>query len=314
MREKIAFIFPGQGAQYVGMGKDVYENFDSAKKIFDLASNVTGIDLIQLCFEGPKEDLVDTVLCQVAIYTVSIACLEALKYSLTTNNLELPSSVAAAGLSLGEYSALVYSDCLSFQDGVKLVHKRGQFMKEAAQETKGSMASILGLTQEEVEEICKTSGTQIANLNCPGQFVISGPTENIKKAILETKKYEKAKAIPLRVSGAYHSKLMSKARDKLSKYIQDIKFSPPNTLFISNVTGKYHIKPEEIKQNLITQIDSPVYWQKSIELILDTGVTKFLEVGPGKVLAGLIRRIDSSLEVFNIETKADVIGFIDEWK
>jgi [acyl-carrier-protein] S-malonyltransferase len=309
--KKTAFIFPGQGAQYVGMGKDIYENFKSAKRIFDVASSITGIDLVSLCFQGPKEQLSDTVFCQVAIYTVSIACLDALKHRLKTAKVNMPDLSAVAGLSLGEYTALVCAGCLTFEEGVKLVYKRGLFMKEAAENNRGTMASVLGLTEREVQQICRSASTQIANLNSPGQIVIAGSPENIKKAVKLVKEYDKAKAIPLKVSGAYHSSFMDSAKTKLAEYINKINFNPPNNLFISNVTGLYHILPEDIKNNLIKQVNSSVYWQKTVELMMDTGITSFVEVGPGKVLSGLARRIEPSLETNNIETSSDITEWIN---
>ncbi len=307
---KFAYIFPGQGAQYVGMGKDIYENFDYAKRIFDIASNVTGEDLVQLCFEGPKEDLADTVLCQIAIFTVSIVCLKYFLSSINENIDIIPT--ATAGLSLGEYTALVFAGCISFEDGINLVLRRARYMQESAEEIKGSMVSIIGLKESKVDKICKEADVDIANLNCPGQIVISGESEKIKEAVKLVKEYDAKRVIPLKVKGAYHSRLMAPARDKLKKFIQKIDIKPPQTLFISNVTGRYHINPDEIKENLIAQVDSSVYWQKSMELMLDTGVTTFLEIGPGKVLAGLLRRIDRSLSIYNIETKSDIDNFINE--
>jgi len=305
MEGKLAFIFPGQGAQYVGMGKDIHEHFNCSKRIFDIASNITEIDLVELCFQGPKEDLADTLLCQVAIFTVSIATLKALLYYVKEQNIDI-SPVATAGLSLGEYTALVYAGVLTFEDGVRLVYKRGQYMKEAAEEAEGSMISILGLRKEEVDKVCESTGVEIANLNCPGQIVISGDYKKIKKAVQLAKKYKAKRVIPLKVAGAYHSRLMKLAENKLKDYIKNIKFSPPKTLFISNITGDYCIKPEEIKKNLIEQVSSSVYWQKSMGLMLDTGIISFLKIGPGKVLSGLLRRIDNSLRIYNIETKTDI--------
>lgn len=311
MEDKLAYIFPGQGAQYVGMGKDIYEHFDYVKRIFDIASNITGIDLVQLCFEGPKEYLADTVLCQIAIFTVSIASLKSLQFCLEEKDVELVAT-ATAGLSLGEYSSLVYAGCLSFEDGVDLVWKRAKYMKEAADKVNGSMASVIGLDKDRIYEICKEYEIDVANLNCPGQIVISGPSNNIKKSLETFKKANAKRVIPLRVKGAYHSRLMDSAKDKLTKFLKNVEIKPPNTLFISNVTGKYHIVPEEIRQNLISQVNSSVHWQKSMGLMLDTGITKFLEIGPGKVLAGLLRRIDRHLQIYNIETRSDILSVSDE--
>jgi len=291
------------------MGKDIYENFDVAKRVFDIASNITGIDLVQVCFQGPKEDLADTMLCQVAIFIVSVACFQSMLFYMKQNNIDFE-CVAMAGLSLGEYTALASSGCLSFEDAITLVHKRGQYMKEVADDKTGAMASVLGLDEEKVAKVCELTGVEMANINCPGQIVISGTKKTIDEAINIVKEKFKARIIPLNVTGAYHSSLMNPAKDKLKKFINKIKFNPPNTLFISNATGQYYIDPEDIKKNLITQLSSSVYWQKSMGLMLDTGITGFLEIGPGKVLSGLLRRIDNSLHIYNIETKKDIVDSI----
>lgn len=313
MRKKVAFIFPGQGAQYVGMGKDIYERFDGAKNVFDQASNITGEDLVQLCFQGPKEKLADTMLCQIAIFTVSVASLRAFQSCLKEESIEIVPT-ATAGLSLGEYVSLVFSGCFSFEEGIELVQKRGQYMKQSATENKGTMTSIIGLDIDKVKSICEETDVEIANLNCPRQIVISGLKNNIKEANKLAKKFKARRVIPLKVAGAYHSKLMAPAGDKLKHFIEKVVFNPPNTLFISNVTGTYHVLPQEIKNNLIKQVSSSVYWEKSMRLMLDTGVTKFYEIGPGKVLRGLMRRIERSVEVNNIETKPDIEKSIREFK
>lgn len=313
MDQKIGFLFPGQGAQYIGMGEDIYKKFDCAKNVFDHASNITGENLVQLCFDGPEEKLTDTMLCQIAIFTVSVASLRAFQSCLEDENIELVPT-AVAGLSLGEYASLVFAGCFSFEEGIKLVSTRGKYMKEAAIKNEGAMSSVIGLEIDKVKNICEEAEVEIANLNCPGQIVISGYKDNIKEANKLAEEFGAKRVIPLKVSGAYHSRLMDSAREELKLDIEKINFNPPNTLFVSNVTGCYHILPEEIKENLIKQVSSSVYWEKSMRLMLNTGITRFYEIGPGKVLRGLMRRIERSVEVKNVETTTDIEGAIREIK
>lgn len=297
-----ALIFPGQGAQYVGMGRDLYEQYPAAKVIYEKANKILGFDIAKICFEGPKEELTRTDICQPAILITSIAALRSLESILSSPILPY----AALGLSLGEYTALVCAGSFTFEDGVHLVRKRGEFMEEASRENPGTMASIIGLPLKETEKVCEETGAQIANLNCPGQIVISGVKKKVEAALSLARERGAKRAIPLEVSGAFHSDLMEPAANKLKLEIDKINICAPKIKVISNVTARYEISSKEIKDNLVAQVKSPVLWEDSIRFLVGEGIKKFIEVGPGKVLAGLLRRIDSTLECFNVETAADV--------
>lgn len=297
-----ALIFPGQGAQYVGMGRDLYEQYPAVKVIYEKANKILGFDIAKICFEGPKEELTRTDICQPAILITSIAALRSLESILSSPILPY----AALGLSLGEYTALVCAGSFTFKDGVHLVRKRGEFMEEASRENPGNMASIIGLPLKETEKVCEEAGAQIANLNCPGQIVISGVKKKVEAALSLARERGAKRAIPLEVSGAFHSDLMEPAANKLKLEIDKINICAPKIKVISNVTARYEISSKEIRDNLVAQVKSPVLWEDSIRFLVGEGIKKFIEVGPGKVLAGLLRRIDSTLECFNVETAADV--------
>ena len=302
MRNKLAYIFPGQGAQFVGMGKDLYENFSSSKEIFDTADDILGYSIKELCFEGPIDKLSTTEFSQVAILTVSIAALEALKES----GFEIEPEYLA-GLSLGEYSSLVASGSIDFETALRLVEKRGRFMHEASLKNPGQMASILGLSEDEVKEITEASGTYMVNFNCPGQIVISGRRENIKKAEeLATDKGAK-RFIVLKVSGAFHTRYMDEASKKLEEEMQQVEFKKPEVKIVFNVTADIEDEPDKIKKNLAYQVNHPTYWQRSIEYIQERGVNRFFEIGPGRILRGLLRRINPELRVYNIGSKEDIV-------
>ena len=302
--EKVAYIFPGQGAQYVGMGKELYEAYPEAKDIFDKANEILKFDLKKICFEGPQEELTATSNSQVAILVHSIASLKVLESS--PQKFELGFSL---GLSLGEYSALVAADALSFEDGVKLVRKRGQFMEKAALKNPGKMACIIGMEPDELEKLCKGFGCEIANLNCPGQVVISGSTSSVELTANMAKEKGAKRVIMLEVSGAFHSSLMDPARDKLEVEINSVTFNKPKCPIISNVTATPTEDTEEIKRNLITQVNSKTLFEASMRYVASQGIKTYLEIGPGAVLKGLIRKIDKALQVKNIEKPSDFVEF-----
>ena len=299
--EQVAYIFPGQGAQHVGMGKELCEAYPEAKEIFDKANEILKFDLTKLCFEGPKEELTLTSNSQVAILVHSIAVLKVLEKVAPDKF----SPQFGLGLSLGEYSALVASECLSFEDGVKLVRKRGQFMQKASEKNPGKMACIIGLETEELNKLCKGFGCEIANLNCPGQVVISGSASSVELTASMAKEKGAKRAITLEVSGAFHSSLMDPAKEKLEKEIENVIFNNPKYPVISNVTAKPAQSPDEIKQNLITQVNSKTLFEASIKHVASSGIKTYLEIGPGTVLKGLLRRIDKSLTVKNFENPSD---------
>ncbi|MFC1807210.1 ACP S-malonyltransferase [Candidatus Omnitrophota bacterium] len=292
---EVGLIFPGQGSQYVGMGKALYQEHDIAKQTFEQANKILDFDLAKLCFEGPAEELVRTKNCQVAIMVASIA---ALRVHLLQRSEYIPQ--VALGLSLGEYTALVAAESLSFSDAVKLVRLRGQAMEEAGIENPGKMASIIGLDKAAVEIICEESGAEIANLNCPGQVVVSGSIEAVDKAAILSKEKGAKRAIMLDVSGAFHSTLMASASHKLSQALKDVIIMPPQIPVISNVTGSSEDDPDQIKENLIDQLSSTTRWEESIRKVASGGVETFLEIGPSQVLKGLLRRINADLACFNI--------------
>ena len=295
---RVAYIFPGQGAQYVGMGKELYEFSPQAREIFNKADKITGLELTNICFNGPQEKLNQTILSQLGILTVSIAALKLLPVAITPE--------VVTGLSLGEYSALVAAGSLSVEDSFRLVNKRAEFMKEASLENPGGMLAVIGLSHQEVKQICQLADAQIANLNCPNQIIISGTNLQIKKATELSKQKGAKKIVALKVEGPFHSYLMDDAAKKLSGVLAEIKILPPRVPIVANVTADYEDSPEAIKQNLSDQVNHNTFWEDSIRRISGQGIKTFIEIGPGKVLKGLLRRINKDLEVYNIERPDDL--------
>jgi [acyl-carrier-protein] S-malonyltransferase len=300
---KVAYVFPGQGSQSTGMGLDLYNSYPSAKEVFDEADSSLGFPLSRLCFEGPDEELTKTHNVQPAILVVSIACLKALEEA-TIANFASPTYVA--GHSLGEYTALVAAGVLSLADAVLLVRERGRLMYEAGLKNPGSMLAVIGLDEETVENISFHSGTEISNLNCPGQIVISGAIEALAKANELAKTRGARVLIPLKVSGAFHSALMEPVIAEFSKIVSGFEFHRPAIPIIANVTAQPLTKVDLIKEELVRQLRNCIQWQGSVEYMMHNGVTTFYEVGPGRVLTGLIRRINSELQTFNISGIEDI--------
>lgn len=298
-----ALIFPGQGAQYVGMGKDLYDSFPQAKEVFDKAGEILKFDIAELCFNGPQEELSSTHNSQAAILTMSVAALRVFKASPIYSDFN---PVFSLGLSLGEYTALVAAESISFEDALILVRKRGELMEDASRKNPGKMAGIIGMGLNDVEALCKGIGCEVASLNCPGQVVVSGKTTNIELLASLAKDKGAKRVVMLDVSGPFHSSLMTQARDKLKPHIDRVQFAPPKIPFISNVDAKAQTEPSIIRENLIRQVDSRTLWEDSVRLVSAGGVQQFVEIGPGQVLKGLLKKIDPGLEVKNIASAQDL--------
>lgn len=309
---RTALIFPGQGSQLVGMGKDFAEVNDHAATVFRLANEVVGFDLAGICFSGPPEQLEATDIQQPAILVTSIAIWAALSAG---GRDELPFH-CAAGLSLGEYTALHLAGVLDFEDAVQLVYRRGRYMQEACESSPGGMVSILGMEADDVQELCGRAAEgeilEPANFNCPGQVVLSGTRAACDRAVRLVESAGRGKAIPLKVAGAFHSALMKPAADRLDRDLQRTVFKPPRVPVISNVDAQAHARPEEIRTLLHRQVFSPVRWEDCVRRMIDEGTQRFIELGPGRVLTGLMRKIDRSKAAVNISTAESLNAFTAE--
>lgn len=294
---KIGFVFPGQGSQYVGMGKEIYENFVQAREIFKEASEELGYDIARLCFEGPDEELNKTFRTQPLILTVSTAINKVMLSK------EIRPSVVA-GHSLGEYSALVSAGVLSFREAVKITEIRGQFMQEAVPEGRGLMAAILGLERNIVDEICasvKSGYAAPANYNSPGQIVIAGEKEAVEEAMRLAREKGAKKSLTLAVSVPSHCTLMASASQRLSELLDKVDFKNPMIPVVNNADATFLNDGDSVKKSLVRQLNSPLLWEDSIRAIFDSGIDTFIEVGPKRVLSGLIKRIEPSAKTFNVE-------------
>lgn len=313
---KIAFIFPGQGAQYVGMGKEISDNFKVACDVFDEANKAVGMDIRDICFNGPEEELTKTENTQPAILTTSIAILRVLEDQGIVADV-------TAGLSLGEYSALVYSGALELSEAVSLVKKRGRYMQQAVPEGKGNMAAILGLSRDEIGEVIEESKDagliSAANFNCPGQIVLSGEKAAIEKAIDVSKEKGAKRSIMLSVSAPFHCEMLKPAGEKLSLALSEIEISDMHVPVVSNVTADYIAAKSDIENLLTRQVSSSVLWEDSVELMLKDGVDTFVEIGPGKTLTAFVKKIAKKsdvkvncLNVEDLESLKNTIEFFDK--
>jgi [acyl-carrier-protein] S-malonyltransferase len=311
---KTAFLFPGQGAQTVGMGLDVAGAFPAAAELFERANDIIGFDLRKVCFEGPAEALNGTTMSQPAIFVTSAALLEVLRTSAGTADLRPD---VTAGLSMGEYTALYAAGVIRFEDGLRLVRKRGEAMQAAADKTPGGMVSLIGLEEDRVRQLCAEAAEgellDPVNFNCPGQIVVSGTRGACERAERLAEKYGAMKAVRLEVAGAFHTRLMSDAAEALRQALRQSRISPPGPIkTIVNITAEYYITAEGIIDGLTRQLTSPILWQKCMERLLADGVEQFYEIGPGRVLTGLMKRINRRAKVTNISDLSSLKALVDK--
>ncbi|MBQ2047590.1 MAG: ACP S-malonyltransferase [Schwartzia sp.] len=308
---KLAFIFPGQSAQTVGMGKELFDRYESAKRLFEEADDALGYSISKMCFEGPADDLKLTANTQPAILTVSVIAAKILE-----ENGVVPE--VAGGHSLGEYSALVSAGVLDFADAVRLVHHRGQYMQEAVPVGEGAMAAVLGLERDVIVKICeeasKLSPVQAVNFNCPGQTVIAGATAGVEAAVKALSEAGAKKSVILPVSAPFHSTLMKPAAEKLAAELDKVTIRDAKFPVVSNYTGELETKADEIKENLVKQADHPVKWEDCVAAMTAFGATHFIEAGPGKTLCGFNKRIDRTLKNMNVENVESLQKTLDTWK
>lgn len=306
---KTAFVFPGQGAQYAGMGKDFYENFKESKEIFDRANEALGFDLTKLCFEGPNEDLSITKITQPALLTVCMAIYEVLKKNTNTE------SIVMGGLSLGEYSALTAAGAMDFETAVKLVYNRGNYMQNAVPIGEGGMMALLGCTDDDAINFCQSITENFgllepANFNCPGQIVVGGKSEAIENAMQQTAKFNIKKAVKLQVSAPFHTSMLKSAGIKLKDDLEKIKFKKPKYDVISNVDTEYYNDDLVIADKLEKQVYNPVKWEACVRKMIEDGVTLFVEIGPGKTLSTFLKKIDKNVKSINIDSIASLEAYL----
>ena len=305
---KRAFLFPGQGAQFVGMGKDIYEKYEEAKKIYDKASEISGIDVRKICFEGPEEILNETENTQIAILTTSLAILEVLK------NKEITADIAT-GLSLGEYAALIYSGIISFEDGIKLIKKRGYYMGNLLPKEEYLMAAVIGLESLKIEEICKKLNSQgkfivPANYNCNAQTVISGVKEAVEEAESLLKEAGAKRVILLKTSGPFHTSKLEKAKEAYERELENIEFKKGTCKVIKNIDGTFYSENDNIKNILAEHIVNPVRFDKAIKLMQEKGIEEYIEIGPGKALTGFIKKDNKEAKTYNISSVESLEAYI----
>lgn len=300
---EIAYVFPGQGAQRVGMGLDLYNESPAARSTFQQADEALGFSLSRLCFEGPADTLKQTVNAQPAVFVVSLACLAAAQDSWGDN---FPVASRVAGHSLGEYTALVAGGALNLTDGVRLVRERGRLMQQAGEKQPGGMMAVLGADFDVLEAVCREAGVEIANINCPGQIVISGAKQELDQAAQLGLARGCKRFMPLEVSGAFHSRRMIPAYQGLARAVESCRIDPLKVPLVANVSAREISSPAEVRQELLAQLSGCVRWQNSVERMLSCGVSTFVEMGPGQVLAGLVKRTSKEARTLNIGSAADV--------
>lgn len=300
---KIAVMFSGQGAQKVGMGKDLYENSEIARALYDQADDILGWKFTEVCFEGPQEALTETKVCQPALFVHGYVIYQMLKAKGALDDVAI-----AMGLSLGEVTSLAAAEVFDFETGLKVVAERGRLMQEACEATNGSMAAIIGADRETVSTFCEEMGVEMANLNCPGQIVISGEADKIAAAVVVGKERGFRRVMPLDVAGAYHSRLMEPARDAFAIYLAGVEFKAPSLTVFTNTTGKEVSEPAVIREALVKQVVSSVLWEDCMVGAAEAGADMFYELGVGGVLKGQLKRTDKALASAVFESWANVEG------